>query len=124
MLETLAAEGRPRAIITTARGKSFAVINDALRITDLVPTVMLAEDVEPFYKPDPRGLHLAMERLGAEPEDCFYGGDNDVDMQAARAAGVLAIHIAAAHTSPHVRELADHVIDHPSQFLRFLRRRA
>lgn len=124
MLEIIVAEGFPCAIITTARIKSFTVINDALGITKLVPLVITGDQVEPNFKPEPDGLHMAMDILGVKAEDCFYGGDNDVDMYAAQRARVLAIHIAGAHTNPHVRGLADHVITHPMEFLRFLKRRA
>src|SRR5712692_5237912 len=39
-------------------------------------------------KPDPAVLHVALERLGADPARAVHVGDEDVDEQAARAAGM------------------------------------
>ncbi len=42
-------------------------------------------------KPDPEGLILAMQRVGARPEETLHVGDQPEDTQASRAAGVTAI---------------------------------
>src|SRR3989442_384921 len=39
-------------------------------------------------KPDPAVLRLALERLGADPGRALHVGDEDVDEEAARAAGM------------------------------------
>ena len=39
------------------------------------------------HKPDPEGLCLAMERLGAAPEETLFCGDTVLDAGAARNAG-------------------------------------
>jgi beta-phosphoglucomutase-like phosphatase (HAD superfamily) len=44
-------------------------------------TVVTCEDVA-THKPDPEGLLLGIQRLGAQPNDCMVFGDHRVDMQA------------------------------------------
>ena len=53
---------------------------------DLLKVIVTSVDVG-AAKPDPRGLRLAMERLGVAPEQTLFVGDADVDEGAARAAG-------------------------------------
>jgi len=49
------------------------------------------------FKPDPRGLQVALERLGAGPRETLYVGDRaDVDAVAAEAAGVPCAIISSA----------------------------
>jgi phosphoglycolate phosphatase len=65
-------------------------VEDVLRhegLLDLFDTVFGAEDV-PDFKPDPRGLLLALERLDAAPGTSFYVGDTTIDAQTALNAGV------------------------------------
>lgn len=42
-------------------------------------------------KPDPTALFMVMEELGATPQETVYVGDTNVDVQVARAAGVMAV---------------------------------
>ena len=50
--------------------------------------VLVGGDTLPLRKPDPAPLHLACERLGIDPAQCLYVGDDERDVQAARAAGM------------------------------------
>ena len=50
--------------------------------------VLVGGDTLPRRKPDPAPLHLACERLGIDPAQCLYVGDDERDVQAARAAGM------------------------------------
>jgi phosphoglycolate phosphatase len=57
-----------------------------------VPFAVVAgqtEDLPP--KPDPAGLHAALKACGAAPERSLYLGDSNIDMQAARRAGMKAV---------------------------------
>lgn len=57
------------------------------RLLHLFAAVLGAEDVEEF-KPDPRGILLALARLGTGPDSALYVGDTTIDAEAARAAGL------------------------------------
>lgn len=90
------------------RGLKLGVCSDypaaakiaALHLHDTFHTVVCAQDADvQRFKPDPRGLLLAMARLGAVPEETLYVGDRpDVDALAAQRAGVTAIIVARRST--------------------------
>ena len=66
---------------------AFEVLPQLERYFDVV---VGADDTE-RHKPDPEPILLALERLGAAPEDAAYVGDSPFDIRAAKAAGVAAI---------------------------------
>ena len=98
-----------------ARGLRLGAISDypadakllALGIADFFDVSLCAQAPEiDVFKPDPRGLRVALERLGAKPLNSLYVGDRmDVDAAAADAAGVScailtrprASHVSSAH---------------------------
>ena len=50
----------------------------AMGIRDCFDTVVAAQDAEvDRFKPDPRGLLLALRRLGVEPPEAFFLGDRE-----------------------------------------------
>jgi pyrophosphatase PpaX len=51
----------------------------------------ICADESPRNKPSPDPILLCLERLGVQPGDAAYVGDSPADMQAAKAAGVVAI---------------------------------
>lgn len=53
--------------------------------------VLLGGDSLPARKPDPMPLLVAAERLGVDPRDCAYVGDDERDIVAARAAGMPSV---------------------------------
>jgi putative hydrolase of the HAD superfamily len=54
----------------------------------------------PVSKPDPRIFHLALERLGLAPSECFYVGDSfERDIVPAKAVGLRTIWIAGKRGS-------------------------
>jgi phosphoglycolate phosphatase len=86
-LEALRRAGISLAIVST---KLRSRIEDFLRREGLLgtfATIVGPEDVA-NYKPDPGGLLLALERLGASPPEALYAGDTPIDAETARRAGV------------------------------------
>jgi len=81
-----------------ARGLRLATLSDypaaakleALGIASFFDVALSAQDPAiDCFKPNPRGLLIALERLGAAPSESLYVGDRlDVDAPTARAAGV------------------------------------
>ncbi|MFT3905199.1 MAG: HAD-IA family hydrolase [Steroidobacteraceae bacterium] len=55
------------------------------------PGCLLSGDSLPERKPHPRPLLVAAEQLGVPPADCLYLGDARRDIDAARAAGMIAL---------------------------------
>lgn len=55
-----------------------------------------------FAKPDPRAYALVCSRLGVEPERVLHVGDrHDLDVEAARAAGLTAVHLDRDDRGPY-----------------------
>ena len=79
-------------------GIRLAVLSDypaaakllALGIADLFDVVLCAQQPEiGVFKPHPRGLHVALQRLGVEASEALYVGDRaEIDAVAAAAANV------------------------------------
>jgi len=80
------------------RGLRLGVVSDypaekklvAMGLRGYFETVVTAQDAEvQRFKPDPRGLEVALERLGTQHADALYIGDRpEVDAEAARRAGI------------------------------------
>jgi len=90
VLAHIDALGLPMAVVTskgvpmTLRGIRRFGLERYFRV------VVTADDV-PLHKPDPYPLRHAAELLGLDIERCAYVGDSPHDMEAARAAGCVAI---------------------------------
>jgi HAD superfamily hydrolase (TIGR01549 family) len=90
-LEALLAEAQQR-------GLRLGVVSDypaekkleAMHLRRYFEAVVTAQDAEvQRFKPDDRGIKVALDRLETRPEDALYIGDRpDVDAEAARRAGV------------------------------------
>ena len=90
LLGELTAAGRTLGIITSKSGPTVDLAFDVLPLRHHFTVVIAAEDTD-RHKPDPAPIHLAMERLGADPARACYVGDAPFALQAAQAAGVAAI---------------------------------
>lgn len=74
----------------------------ALGIADLFDLVLCAQSPEiGVFKPNPRGLAVALHRLGVSPADCLYVGDRpEVDAEAAHAAGIASVIVSSSAGKP------------------------
>jgi len=95
----------------------FAVL-EREDLTGCFEAVLGGQDV-PAFKPDPRGLQMALERLGVDADDAIYVGDTVIDAEAAananmRFVGVLTGPTTAAEFEPYKKlTLLDSVNDLP-----------
>ena len=60
--------------------------------------VLGGQDV-PAFKPDPRGLQMALERLGVDADDAIYVGDTVIDAEAAANANMRFIGVLTGPTT-------------------------
>lgn len=88
----------PMSIVTSSHASIIDALDASMNIRRRVHHVIAAEDVHPDYKPHPKGLLLACERLQCEPEKCVYVGDQSCDLDAAKAAGMTSILVRGKHT--------------------------
>ena len=96
--------------------RGMSLFNSALTI--------ISGDTTPHAKPHPAPLLEAARQLGLAPERCLYVGDDERDIVAGRAAGMLTVAAAYGYLGKTV-ELAhwkaDFVIASPGQLLNLLK---
>jgi pyrophosphatase PpaX len=117
VLARLKERGHRLGIVTAKRRLTVDLAFARLPIEHLFETVVGGDETE-RHKPDPAPLLLALERLGARPEDAAYIGDSPFDMQAAKAAGLYAIGVSwgRIHTADKLAD-ADVVIHSAEELL-------
>ena len=87
LLEKLRATGAKTAIISTKTRHRIMEKFLADGVAHLLDFIIGCEDVRTL-KPSPEGILAACRRFDAAKRDVLYTGDNTVDAEAARAAGV------------------------------------
>lgn len=76
---------------------------EKMHLTPYFNLVLSAEDIVE-HRPNPRGLLLAVEKLGLRNEQCIYVGDAMVDIDFARNAGIK---VACVKTGAQKKELVE-----------------
>ena len=61
--------------------------------------VLVTRDIG-YWKPDPRPMLAGAEAIGVSPEKCVVIGDGKYDMMAAKAAGMLSVHLTERSSIP------------------------
>jgi HAD superfamily hydrolase (TIGR01509 family) len=100
-VDTLVAEGVPRAVATSASRHDVETLLTEIGVRRHFEVVITADDVR-WGKPNPEVYLRAAEGLGRPPKRCLVFEDSVVGVHAARNAGMRVIGLATAHT---VREL-------------------
>ena len=119
LLETLSAQGRKLAIVTSKRRKTAELAFDVLGIEPFFDAVVTAEDTE-RHKPHPEPVRLALARVGSDPRDAAFVGDSPFDVGAGKAAGVFTVGVSwgGIHPEARLREAgADVVVHTPGDLL-------
>lgn len=81
---------KPWGIVTNKPAKLTALLLDALELSQKVGCVVSGDTLS-VSKPDPAPLLLAAESLQVSPHHCWYAGDHQRDIDAARNAGMTSI---------------------------------
>jgi pyrophosphatase PpaX len=117
VLDELKDAGHRLGIVTAKRRSTVDLAFARIPIEHLFDTVVGGDETE-NHKPHPEPLLLALERMGARPEDAAYVGDSPFDMQAAKAAGLYAIGVSwgRIHGAEKLVD-ADVVIDDAKELL-------
>jgi pyrophosphatase PpaX len=117
VLATLKERGHRLGIVTAKRRLTVDLAFARVPIEHLFETVVGGDETD-AQKPDPAPLLLALDRLGARPEDAAYVGDSPFDMQSAKAAGLYAVGVSWGRIHPSARlEDADVIIDRAEELL-------
>jgi pyrophosphatase PpaX len=117
VLATLKERGYRLGIVTAKRRVTVDLAFARLPLEHLFETVVGGDETEQ-HKPHPAPLLLALERLGASPQDAAYVGDSPFDMQAAKAAGLYAIGVSwgRIHGAEKLTD-ADVIVDSAEELL-------
>jgi HAD superfamily hydrolase (TIGR01549 family) len=117
MVEALAelAERVPLAVSTGASAEAAKTLLDAAGLSPFFAVVAGGDEV-PQPKPAPDGIRLACARLGIRPSETAYVGDAEVDLEAARRAGSLAVAAGWGHLFCE-RGHAEHVVHEPRELV-------
>jgi phosphoglycolate phosphatase len=115
-----------------AAGMKWGIVtNKPARFTDpLIPQIGLSHagcvvsgDTTGFSKPHPAPLLEGARRLGLAPEHCWYVGDDQRDVEAGRAAGMVTVACAWGYCGQIDPATwgADYLLDTPTDLLETLR---
>lgn len=114
------------------RGIKLAVLsNKPHRQTVKVVHAMCGEGVFDYIqgqkegiprKPDPAGVHYALERLGVSKEECLYIGDSEVDIATGKNAGTKTIGVSWGFRGKEELKAAgaEYIIDKAEELLQFI----
>lgn len=86
LLRGLHARGVKLGVVSTKRRDTLEIILQRHGVLDTLELVVGSSDVKK-PKPDPEGLHIALERLGVAPRQLLFCGDTVLDAGAANNAG-------------------------------------
>ena len=122
MLDQLDANAIPWGIVTN---KATRFSDPLARALGLLPraATLVCGDTTPHAKPHPEPLLEAARRIGIDPVDCMYVGDDLRDVQAGRAAGMLtvAVHWGYLGEGEAIDAWgADHLLQSPADLLKLL----
>lgn len=119
----LHAAGCRMAIVTSKVGFMAERALDHTGLASYMQCI-IASDSTTKHKPDPEPVRVALERLGATPDEAIFVGDSPYDMQAARAAGVHAVGVAwgAFTVEALVDAGAEAVIHRPVELVPYIMR--
>ena len=122
LLQALGAAGLPWGVVTNKAERFALPMTRALGLFEPAGAVV-GGDTTPHAKPHPAPLLEAARRLGIAPDLCAYVGDDERDVQAGRAAGMVTVAAAWGYLGlgrPIEVWGADIVMNHPEQLLKAL----
>jgi HAD superfamily hydrolase (TIGR01509 family) len=109
LIDALEDAGIPRAIVTSTPRLNLDLVLEELGLTGRFGALVAAEDVS-RGKPDPEGFLIAAQRLDLAAERCVVIEDAPAGIEAARAAGMLAIAVTTTRPAADLAA-ADLVVD-------------
>ncbi len=115
-LEMLGKQGFRMGIVSNIGKASLQTAMDRMDLSGRIEVVISRNDIK-HIKPHPEGLIKAAETLQVVPAQIVFIGDSRNDVQAARAAGMLAVYLRGGEDSPEdmARFPADLEIDNLGQ---------
>lgn len=122
VLTRLEQAGIPWGVVTNKAARFTLPLMRELGLHERASSIVSGDSV-PKPKPDPAGLLLAASEMRVAPQACLYVGDDERDIQAAKAAGMPSVTAAFGYLGcarHHSEWDADHTIHHPLELLTLL----
>ena len=119
LLSELRRQGRTLGIVTSKRRRTVDLAFAVLPIERFFDVVVTSGDTE-RHKPHPDPVLLALEQLGADPNDAAFVGDSPFDVGAGKAAGVFTVGVSWGGLHSEARLVAagaDVVVHRPEDLL-------
>lgn len=117
LLDRLAATGATLAVCTNKAEQLSRKLLGALGLTDRFAAIAGRDTFPRCYKPNPEHLLGTVRLAGGDPKRTIMVGDSDIDVMAARNAGVPIIAVSFGYTHAPVASFdPDEVIDHYDEF--------
>lgn len=113
LLEALEEAGVPWGIVTNKPVRFAEPLLAALGLERRCSALVCPDHVA-VSKPDPEGLHVACQSMGADPGSGIYVGDHARDIEAGRNAGMVTVAVRYGYIlDPAVVDLwqADHIVE-------------
>ena len=112
ILDKFKTEGFRLGICTNKPEKTAYPVLRALGLEDYF-SVIVCGDTLPYNKPDPRHVHEVVNLLGGDPATSVFVGDSEVDIAAARNAGLPMVLVSYGYSLSPPEELDfDALINH------------
>jgi len=120
LVEVLTAAGRTLAVQTNKPGQMARRILEGLGL--LARFAVVLGGGEAPTKPDPAGVRLILDRVGARAEETVFVGDSTVDLATARNAGVVFVGVTWGLVARQelLRAGAAHLVDRPAELAPWL----
>ena len=122
VLDRIELAGLPWGVVTNKAARFTLPLMRGLDLDRRAASIISGDSVA-VPKPDPAGLRLAASQMNIDPACCLYVGDDERDIQAARAAGMPSVAATFGYlgTGRHFRDWgADHIINHPIELIALL----
>jgi pyrophosphatase PpaX len=122
VLDRLVEGGRSLGLVTTKRRRTVELAFAALPLERYFDVFVASDDTR-RHKPHPEPLLDAAKRLRVSPRDCAYVGDAPFDVQAAKAAGMVAVAVTWGRIHSRERleaEAPDAIVSAPEELLAHL----
>jgi pyrophosphatase PpaX len=104
LLKTLKANGKKLALVTASLREIVDIVITQHGLLDYFDVVVSGDDITE-HKPDPEGIHKALQTLGVDASRAVMLGDSDKDLRAATNAGTDSVlFFPAGHEVFHTRE--------------------
>lgn len=117
LLDEIEDRGMTWGIVTNKTERFTFPLLRALRLSDRCACVICG-DTTPFAKPHPTPLIEAMARIRTTPAQCIYVGDDERDVQAGHAAGMIVVVVRYGYLGngrPPEEWGADGFVDSPAE---------